>query len=301
MNKIFITGANGFLGQHLCLFLASNGHTVIASGRGACRIPSREKFEYAELDITDKEAVQHCLQWHQPSVIIHTAALSKPDECNNNKESCLLNNVTATKYLIEAAQSIAPHFIYTSTDFIFGENGPHGEEDTPAPLNFYGESKLMAEKIVKESDLLFSIIRPVFMYGAVWEGMRPSFLHWVKDNLEQKKSIKVVNDQLRTPTFVNDICKGIEAVIEHRANGDFHLAGKDIISPYQMAIKVADILQLDTSLIESVDSENFPESVQRAKRSGLKIDKAMKVLGYTPVSFEEGIKLTFSLQDKILT
>ena len=75
MNKIFITGANGFLGQHLCLFLASNGHTVIASGRGACRIPSREKFEYAELDITDKEAVQHCLQWHPTA---RCTALSKP-------------------------------------------------------------------------------------------------------------------------------------------------------------------------------------------------------------------------------
>jgi len=233
------------------------------------------------------------LQSHQPSIIIHTAAMSKPDECNSNKDLCVLNNVTATEYLLNAARSFSPHFIYTSTDFIFGENGPHSEEEKPDPLNFYGESKLMAEDLVKKAGLVYSIVRPVFMYGRVWEGMRPSFLHWVKNNLEQHKPIKVVNDQLRTPTFVEDICKGIEAIILHTAEGDFHLAGKDFISPYQMAVMVAAVLKLDSSMIEMVSSDTFPEPVKRSKRSGLKIDKAIQVLGYAAVSFEEGIRLTF--------
>ena len=293
MKTVFISGANGFLGQHLTLYLAAKGYIVIASGRGKCRIPFSEKFQYAELDLTDKAAVDQCLQSHQPSVIIHTAAMSKPDECSSNKELCVLNNVTATEYLLTASQSFAPHFIYTSTDFIFGENGPHSEEDKPAPLNFYGESKLMAEELVKQSGLVYCIVRPVFMYGAAWEGMRPSFLHWVKNQLEQHQPIKVVNDQLRTPTFVEDICKGMETIILLTAEGDFHLAGKDIISPYQMAVMVADVLRLDRSLIEMVSSETFPEPVKRSKRSGLKIDKAMNILGYDPVSFEEGIRLTF--------
>ncbi len=293
METIFITGANGFLGQHLTLYFASKKFNVIASGRGACRIPAKENFEYAELDLTNKQAVRKCLQLYQPSVIIHAAAMSKPDECNNNKEACFLHNVEATRYLLEAAQSFSPHFIYISTDFIFGENGPHAEESKPAPLNYYGETKLMSEELVKKTELLNSIVRIVFIYGAVWEGMRASFLHWVKNNLEQNKKIKVVSDQQRTPTYVIDICNGIKKIIEQKANGTFHLAGKDIISPYQMAISVADVLGLDKSLIENVTSETFPEPVIRAKKAGLKIDKAINRLGYSPLSFEKGVCLTF--------
>ncbi|MFX8685162.1 sugar nucleotide-binding protein, partial [Acinetobacter baumannii] len=74
------------------------------------------------------------------------------------------------------------HFMYISTDFIFGENGPHDENETPAPLNFYGESKLMAEQLVKTMKQHYTIVRPVFIYGPSYGNMRPSFLHWVKKN-----------------------------------------------------------------------------------------------------------------------
>ncbi|MFX8770568.1 sugar nucleotide-binding protein, partial [Acinetobacter baumannii] len=81
-------------------------------------------------------------------IIIHNAAMSKPDECEHDKVACLENNVHATEYLLKYS-SDHTHFMYISTDFIFGENGPHDENETPAPLNFYGESKLMAEQLVK--------------------------------------------------------------------------------------------------------------------------------------------------------
>jgi dTDP-4-dehydrorhamnose reductase len=125
--------------------------------------------------------------------------------------------------------------------------------------------------------------------------MRPSFLHWVKQNLEAKKKIKVVIDQQRTPTFVTDICKGIETILLQQRGGDFHLAGKDILSPYQMAVKVAEVLNLDVSFIEQADAASFPEPVKRAKKSGLKIEKARQILDYNPVAFTEGIALTFKI------
>src|SRR4030095_10118481 len=119
----------------------------------------------------------------KPGVIIHTAAMSKPDECEAIREKCLSHNVSATKYLIEAFEKVASvnsHFIFTSTDFVFGENGPHSEDDIPGPLNFYGETKLMAEKLFSELSFLSAIVRPVFMYGPVWEGLRLSYLQQVK-------------------------------------------------------------------------------------------------------------------------
>ncbi len=163
------------------------------------------------------------------------------------------------------------------------------------PLNFYGQSKLLAEQLVNESRKKTTIVRPVFIYGKVWEGIRPGFLQWVKNNLEQGKSIKVVSDQWRTPTYVKNICNGVEKIISKQATGIYHLAGKDIVSPYEMAVKAAQALRLNDSLIEKVTAETFPEPVKRAKRSGLLIAKAQRDLGYEPVSLDEGIRLTFDL------
>jgi dTDP-4-dehydrorhamnose reductase len=293
MQTILITGCNGFLGQHLIHFFAAKQYKVIGVGRGDCRITNVLPFVYAEVDLTNQQQVENCLQQYRPDIIVHAAAMSKPDECDKNKALCTQHNVDATRFLLQSALSFSPHFIYISTDFIFGEDGPHSEDDVPLPLNFYGESKLQAEQIVRASGLLFTIVRPVFIYGKLFSDMRPSFLHWVKNNLIQNKPIKVVNDQFRTPTYVKDICKGIETIMQQPSYGDFHLAGKDIISPYQMAVMIAKHLGLNEQLIEEVNSSTFPEPVIRAKRSGLKIDKAISELHYQPVSFEEGVRLSF--------
>ncbi len=293
--KILITGANGFLGQYLCTSLANKGFEVVATSRGDCRIANLSGIKYQSVDVTKKSAVIKILQDEQPDVVIHNAAMSKPDECQNNQSECLLQNVEATKFLVEGSQLLNTHFIYISTDFVFGENGPHDEAATPAPLNFYGDSKLQAEHLVQQSGLPFAIVRPVFIYGQLLPSTKPTFIHWVQQNLEKGKPIKVVNDQQRTPTFVADICDGIFAIINQKAQGIFHLAGKDIVSPYAMAVTVATVLGLDASLIEPVTSETFIEPVKRAKRSGLKIDKARQILGYNPVGFEEGVRLSFGV------
>lgn len=289
MQKILIIGVNGFLGQHLALHLLNRKFEVIGTGRGPSRL-RYGRIDYEDVELTNRVAVEQLLAQQQPNIIIHTAALSKPDECNNDRDLCLAINVEATRNLLQSQPSL---FIYISTDFIFGEDGPHGEDAVPAPLNFYGESKLMAEQLVRSSGLNYAIVRPVFIYGKTWPGMRPSFLHWVKNNLEQGKSIRVVSDQQRTPTFVEDICNGIETIIARKATGDFHFAGKDLLSPFKMAITTAEVLGLDASLIENVTSETFPEPVRRAKKSGLKIEKAIRELDYNPVRFEEGVRLTF--------
>lgn len=294
--NLIITGANGFLGQHLTAFFAGKGFTVMGVSRGQRRIPEKINIIYQESELTSVSNVsnlRNLFENFQPAVIIHTAAMSKPDECDALKEQCLLNNVKATGHLVQFAKELQAHFIQISTDFIFGENGPHAEEAIPNPLNFYGQSKLMAEELVMDSGLPFTIIRPVFIYGKLWEGMRPSFLHWVKQNLEQGKKIKVVTDQVRTPTYVEDICRGIETVVQKKITGKYHLAGKDSLSPYQMALTVAEVLRLNQSLIEPVTADTFPETVIRAKKSGLLIHKAQKELGYEPVSFKEGVRLTF--------
>jgi len=290
MKRILLTGANGFLGQHLSLFLQEFAMDLLVTGRGPARLPGNKGLIYAEADLTSEDDTTKLLAKFKPDLIIHAAAMSKPDECYKNPGACELANVQATRNLLRHGTS---KFIYISTDFVFGEGGPYAEEDVPSPLNIYGRSKLKAEEEVRVSGSSYAIIRPVFIYGPVWDGLRPTFLQWVKNSVEQGQRIKVVSDQLRMPTYVADICRGIKSVIDKDATGIYHLAGKDVLSPYTMATTLADILGLDRSLIESVTSDTFPEPVKRAKKQGLNIAKAIHELDYAPVSFVEGVRLTF--------
>lgn len=297
--KIVVTGANGFTGQHVAQYLASKGFQVFALSRGEARLANHDLIHYHSCELTNVSSVNAIINQIKPDWIIHIAAMSKPDECNNDRKNCLLNNVQATIHLGEAATKHHSRFIYFSTDFIFGENGPHGEDDIAGPLNFYGESKLQAENWVKQHVQRPVIVRPVFIYGPELPGSRPSFIQWVQKQLLQEKSIKVVNDQKRTPTYVFDICQGLEKIIVGDHEGIFHLAGAEIITPYEMAVEVANCLLLNTQLIEAVDSNTFPEPVKRAKQSGLKIERARTILNYKPHSFAEGVRKSL-LADQLI-
>jgi len=292
--KVLVTGANGFTGQHLVKTLVNKGFEVIATSRNESKLTSYSNLTYYNCELTDVRNVENLFDLTRPDAVIHTAAMSKPDECAANPELCTANNIQATQYLLDAATKVGTnHFVYLSTDFIFGEGGPHAEEDAPAPLNLYGASKLEAEALVNAASLKTTIIRPVFMYGPVWENLRPSFIQWVAGKLQNGEPIKVVTDQARTPTYIGDLCWGIRKIINDKVSGTFHLAGKDIVSPYDMAVAVAKHLDLPLGLIEPVTASTFPEPVKRAQRSGLKIDKAVITLGYAPHSFVEALQKCF--------
>jgi len=292
--KVLVTGANGFTGQHLIKTLIGKGFEVIATSRNESLLPSYNKLTYYNIELTDVSNVENLFDLTRPNAVIHTAAMSKPDECSANPNLCTANNIEATGHLLEAATKVGTqHFIYLSTDFIFGEGGPHAEDDAPAPLNLYGASKLEAEALINAAAIKATIVRPVFMYGPVWQNLRPSFIQWVAGKLKNGEPIKVVTDQARTPTYIGDLCWGLRKIINDQVPGVFHLAGKDIVSPYDMAVAVAKHLNLPLGLIEPVTASTFPEPVKRAQRSGLKIDKAVDALGYAPHSFAEALQKCF--------
>jgi dTDP-4-dehydrorhamnose reductase len=295
MAKILITGANGFLGQHLAGYLHQRSHEIIAQVRNEpAPYLVEQNIKTHSCELTHQMSSHLMMARINPDIVIHTAARSKPDDCEQNKAECEKDNYQATAYLAQGAKEMkTKQFIFLSTDFVFGDDGPHSENDIPNPLNFYGATKLKAEREVKRYTKNSCIVRPVFMYGPVYEGMRGCFPTWVAKDLKAGKPFKVVTDQMRTPTYVMDVCKGIETIIDKELTGDYHLAGSDIVSPYEMAIAVADLLGLDKSLIEPVTADTFKELAKRPLKSGLKIDKAKATFGYDPISFEEGVKKCF--------
>jgi dTDP-4-dehydrorhamnose reductase len=120
---------------------------------------------------------------------------------------------------------------------------------------------------------------------------RSNIILWVKGSLEAGKSIKVVNDQWRTPTLAEDLAAGCILIVKQKAEGIFNISGKDFLNPYQMAVMTADYFGLDTSLIEEVDGTLFKQTARRPPRTGFVLDKPIKELGYAPRSFEEGIAI----------
>ena len=293
--KILVTGANGLLGQELIKQLINQGkHEVIASSRGESRLPLSLKVKYYDLDITYAASVFKVIEEVQPQLLIHAAAMTQVDDCEENKQHCYNTNVGASRFLIDACKPFDTRFIYISTDFVFdGLSGPYSEESQPAPVNYYGSTKLAAENAVRESGLSWTIIRTVLVYGNSTDASRTNLITWVKKNLESGNPIKVVSDQWRTATYVEDLATGILLAVEKNAEGVFHISGKDMLTPFEMAIKTADMLGLDRSLIEKVDASSFKQCGERPKKTGFVIDKARSTLGYEPVTFMEGLKKMF--------
>lgn len=295
--KILITGANGLLGQHLVALLHSTDYIILATGKGESRLPfsSSGRYNYFSLDTSDGMAVNSFLTAQHPDIVIHAAAMTQVDECELNQVACYNANVTATRFLLSAAQGIGAYFVYMSTDFVFdGLNGPYLETDNPEPVSYYGSTKLAAERSVAESKLVWCIIRTVLVYGNVLNGTRSNIINWVKTSLEQGKKIQVVNDQLRTPTFVEDLAKGILMAVEKKVTGIYHISGAELMSPYDIAIATAEYLQLDKDLIEKADASLFSQPAKRPLKTGFIIDKAKDELGFQPVSFNEGLKRMFA-------
>ncbi|SEF78322.1 SDR family oxidoreductase [Algoriphagus boritolerans] len=288
--KILITGANGLLGQKLVKQLADEGKfEVIATGKGPCRLIG-DGFTYQSLDITNEAEVNEVISKIAPETIIHSAAMTNVDECELNQEACKKVNVNATEYLVQAAEKVQSHFIFVSTDFIFsGENGPYDEEAEAAPVNFYGETKLIGENLVKNSKTSWAIARTVLVYGIANDLSRSNIILWVKNSLEAGKEIQVVDDQVRTPTLAEDLAAGCILMAAQKAEGIFNISGSDVLTPYQMAMMTADFFELNKDLIKKTDSIRFTQPAKRPLKTGFSIEKARKQLGFEPKTFKEGI------------
>ena len=294
--KLLLTGANGFLGFYLSKLLLAAGHELLATGRGPCRLPYVDQtgFHYKSLELTDCNQIIEVVQNFKPDQIIHAGAIGKPDDCELNPALASHINTDGTRYLLHAAKLVGASFCYISTDFVFdGVKGNYSEEDHCNPVNHYGKTKLDAEGLTKSFEGKWSIIRTVLVYGRPMTG-RSNLLSIVQEKLSKGEAYKVVNDQVRTPTFVGDLASGILAVVQSGSQGVFHISGEEIMTPYEMACQAANYLELDRSLIIETSSSSFIQSAKRPLLTGLNISKAKQELGFSPISFSEGLKHTFS-------
>ncbi|MBL7845062.1 MAG: dTDP-4-dehydrorhamnose reductase [Cyclobacteriaceae bacterium] len=290
--RILITGANGLLGQKLITLLQPQPNVQLIATAQRPLVTPLVNGEFRLLDISDQKQVDQVIRNTKPEVIINTAAMTNVDRCETEREACWQANVTAVQYLVEACGNHKIHLIHVSTDFIFdGKEGPLDESAVPDPVNYYGESKLAAEELIRKSSISWCILRTVLVYGVSTDMSRSNIVLWVKKSLEEGKTINVVNDQWRTPTLAEDLAMGCWLAAQKKAEGIYHVSGKDFLSPFDIALKTAHFFKLDASLIKPTDSTQFKQPARRPLKTGFVIDKARKELGYAPHSFEEGLKV----------
>ncbi len=268
--KILVTGANGLLGQKLCLLLDKDPQVkLVATARNKLNY-SLSRATFATLDVTNYESVVNVFTQIKPDVVIHTAAMTQVDQCEIERELCWLSNVSSVDYIIKACEKTGAHLIHISTDFIFdGTHGPLDENEKPNPLSYYGQSKLEGELLVQKSKLNWTILRTVLVYGVMKDMSRSNIVLWVKKNLEEGKSINVVNDQWRTPTLAEDLAMGSMLAAKKKATGIFNISGEEMLTPYDIAIRTANFFKLDKSLIKETDSTKFTQPAKRPPKTGV--------------------------------
>ena len=257
--RILITGSNGLLGQKLLKLLAGkNELDLLATSRGENRVSNTEGYTYKEVDITNQTQISQVFDQFKPNVVINTAAMTNVDACEDDREGCWKLNVTAVEYLIELSKTHHSHLIHLSTDFVFdGEAGPYQETDEPNPLSYYGKSKLEAEKLLQASAVNWSIVRTIIVYGVGEKMSRSNIVLWAKEALEKGGPLTIVNDQYRSPTLAEDLAMACWLIAEKKAQGIYHISGKDFFSIIELVYAVADFYGYDKSGITAISSASL--------------------------------------------
>ncbi|MHB0754038.1 SDR family oxidoreductase [Polaribacter sp. M15] len=292
MRKVIITGSNGLLGQSLVALLLKEveKYQVFGFSRGENR-SGRDDFNYVSIDLTQEENLKKTIREIQPHFIINTAAMTLVDDCELAKEACDVLNIDVVQWLAEISEELNIHVIHLSTDFIFdGEKGYYKETDTPNPLSYYGLSKVKSEKVLIDSNINFTILRTILVYGKVFSMSRSNIVLWVKSMLEQGKEITIVDDQFRMPTFVDDLALACKITMDKNAKGIFHISSKELLSVYEIAQQVAEVFELDQGLIKPISSTTLNQTAKRPPKTGFDLSKTNKELNFYPKSFKEDLQ-----------
>jgi dTDP-4-dehydrorhamnose reductase len=287
--KILVTGSNGMLGSELCKsIIKTDKYNLIATSNSVQKFETIGNYIYEQLDITDFNKTNLIISFYKPDIIINCAALTNVDLCQQDKKSCYDLNTSAVDDLVNICKENNIKLIQISTDFVFdGTEELYGELSIPNPINFYGKCKLDAENSIINSNIDYAIVRTSTLYNN--DINSNNLITFIKRKLSNNESINMVSDQLRSPTSVNDLSNGIISIIENNFNGIINIAGSDILSPYDMAIRISDLIGYNKNLIIESDSTIFKQIASRPLKTVLSINKAIKMLNYKPLSFNENL------------
>ena len=263
---IVILGALGMVGSSLSKVLREKGKVV-------------RDVSHEELDITDFKKAREFVRKIRPDVVINCAAYHKVDECEENPEKSFLVNSIAVLNLARVCREVGCEFVHFSTDYVFdGKKGkPYVEDDKPNPLNVYGVSKLAGEIFVRNTMKKYYIIRTSGIFGVARKVGKENFVSKMLRLAREGKKLRIVNDQIFSPTYALDLAKKIAELLETRNYGIYHITNTGSCSWYELACKAFENLGIKANATP-VSTEEFGAKAKRPKYSVLD-HKALREIG----------------------
>ena len=276
MKKILVTGANGQLGNEMRIIAKNSGDSYIFTD-----VNQVEGVETIYLDITDLDAVRKCVVDNKVDVIVNCAAYTNVDAAETNEVLAEILNAEAPENLAKAMKEVGGLLVQISTDYVFGKeayNVPCREEQQGTPTGVYGMSKLHGEQRIKEVGCDYVIIRTAWLYSEFGK----NFCKTMMNLTATKPQLKVVFDQVGTPTYAYDLAKAIEVVIEKFDStqvGVYHYSNEGVCSWFDFTKMIAEYNGTTACDIQPCHSDEFPSPVKRPSYSVLDKTKIKEVFG----------------------
>lgn len=276
MKKILVTGANGQLGNEMRIIAKNSGDSYIFTD-----VNQVEGVETIYLDITDLDAVRKCVVDNKVDVIVNCAAYTNVDAAETNEVLAERLNAEAPENLAKAMKEVGGLLVQISTDYVFGKeayNVPCREEQQGTPTGVYGISKLHGEQRIKEVGCDYVIIRTAWLYSEFGK----NFCKTMMNLTATKPQLKVVFDQVGTPTYAYDLAKAIEVVIEKFDStqvGVYHYSNEGVCSWFDFTKMIAEYNGTTSCDIQPCHSDEFPSPVKRPSYSVLDKTKIKEVFG----------------------
>ena len=251
--KILITGSRGQLGQDLTRYLSGRGLDIIGPSSG-------------DMDIRRIDAVQRVFEEYRPDAVIHCAAYNQVDRAETEPELCRAVNVTGTENLARLSREYGAYLLSISTDYVFDgrKNGEYDTDDIKNPLSVYGASKSEGEDIVLAADSRNAVVRTSWLFGPVSR----NFVEAIRRSGAKNEEISVVNDQVGSPTYTEDLTVLLSHMALNRISGLFHATNEDVCSRADFAREILSGCQLPCRVRE-ISSESLTGTAPRPKNSRL--------------------------------
>ena len=275
--NILVTGANGQLGNCMRNAVEKASHNELRASHNTYHFT-----DVAELDITDAEAVAKMVRDYDIKVIVNCAAYTNVDKAESDRDFAELLNAKAVRNLADAVKANDGTLIHISTDYVFGGsigNTPRTEEEPANPTGVYGETKLNGERQIADSGVKALIFRTAWLYSEYGK----NFVKTMLSLTSTKPELKVVFDQVGTPTYAQDLADTIFGIIEdgkmESNEGIYHYSNEGVCSWYDFTKAIADIAGNDGCDIKPCHSDEFPSPVTRPSYSVLDKTKVKETFG----------------------
>lgn len=259
--KVLVTGINGQLGHDVMGELKKRGHEAVG-------------VDIEEMDITDAECVKRVMTQTAPEAVIHCSAYTAVDRAEEEVELCRQVNAEGTKNVAEVCAGLDCKLLYLSTDYIFSGEGerPWEPGDEPDPLNIYGLTKFEGEQEIKSRMDKYFIVRISWVFGVNGNNFIKTMLRLGREN----GAVRVVDDQIGSPTYTYDLAVLLVDMIETEKYGEYHASNEGTCSWYEFAKEIFAAAGMNEVEVTPVSSEEFPAKAKRPKNSRMSKEKLVK-------------------------